>query len=335
MGAIDTLPVGSQIEAIYIGYFGRAADAGGEAYWERQYANYIAAGNSVDQTLINIANSFAPQAETIALYPFLAGSITTLSTANLVTLVTQIYQNLFGVNPDGTATTGGLGYWVNQLHTGAVTLGESVLAIANGATGTDNTVMQDRIAIANTFSADTAAAGIGLSSVDQTFIAEARDVILSIGAGGNHTSADLTEQLAEATAAIAAFVANGGTAVVGPGVTFTLTVGQDSFTGFGNDIFNAPLAGVYGNQPTLTNGNSLTEISPGGTLNATFQGSDTVTALNIQGIQFWNIQQTTTSSSTVNLSGGVGNVISGLELLTYNDNGSGSSLNIGTVLSPI
>ena len=283
MGAIDTLPVAEQLEAIYIGYFGRAADGGGLNYWEQYYSQLIASGHTVDQTLTIIANDFAPQAETVGLYPFLAGSITLLSTANLQILVTQIFQNLFGVNPD----SGGEAYWVNQLQTGAVALGSAILAIANGAQGVDATVLADRIAVANTFSSETAQDGIGTSFTSNAeakiFITEARDVILSIGAGGNNTSADLTEQIIEANAAIAAFVANGGTVVTGPGLIggtgpgdsplVTFTPSQDNLTGYGGDTFVAPLAGVVGAQSaTLQSGDSAIEISPAtnAVLDATF-----------------------------------------------------------------
>ena len=213
------------------------------------------------------------------LYPFLAGSITTLSTADLQILVTQIYQNLFGHNPDA----GGETYWVGQLQSGAVPLGSAILDIANGATGVDTTVLADRIAVANTFSSETAAAGIGTTSVSQTFITEARDVILSIGAGGANTSADLTEQISEADQAIAAFVANGGTLATGPGLIggtgpgdsplVTFTPGQDNLTGYGGDTFVAPLAEVVGAQSaTLQSGDSAIEISPAtnAVLDATF-----------------------------------------------------------------
>ena len=63
-----------------------------------------------------------------------------------------------------------------------------------------------------------------------------------------------------------------GTAVVGPGVTFTLTLSQDTFTGYGNDTFSAPLAANSLGQElsTLQTGDSLTELSPGGVLDATF-----------------------------------------------------------------
>jgi len=40
---------------------------------------------------------------------------------------------------------------------------------------------------------------------------------------------------------------------------FTLTTGQDTFAGTGHDVFNAPLSGILHNQPTLTDGDSLTD----------------------------------------------------------------------------
>ena len=270
-GAVDTLPIAEQIEAIYIGYFGRPADAGGLAFWEQYYVANLAQTGNVDVTLTNIANYFSTQAETIGLYPELAGSVTSLpltGPGSITALVDQIYINLFG------AVNAGASFWINLIHNGTVTLGSAIFQIANGATsGVDNTVLLDRIQVANEFSAATATAGIALNgNVTTAFITEGRDLVLSIGANGSNSTADLTDQLAEANAAITAFVANGGTTVVGPGVTFTLTLSQDTFTGYGNDTFSAPLAANSLGQElsTLQTGDSLTELSPGGVLDATF-----------------------------------------------------------------
>ena len=54
--------------------------------------------------------------------------------------------------------------------------------------------------------------------------------------------------------------------------TFTLTVGQDFFknaTG-GGDTFVAPLAGIFGNQPTLTTGDMLIDSGNNNELDAFF-----------------------------------------------------------------
>jgi len=65
---LSTLPLNEQIEAIYIGYFGRAADQGGASYWTQAFNTDVAAGESANTALTNIANAFAPQAETLAQY---------------------------------------------------------------------------------------------------------------------------------------------------------------------------------------------------------------------------------------------------------------------------
>ena len=74
-----------------------------------------------------------------------------------------------------------------------------------------------------------------------------------------------------------------------------LTTGQDTFAGTGHDVFNAPLSGILHNQPTLTDGDSLTDTGVNtnfgpvigqffsSVLNATFDGNDTVGSLNIRG----------------------------------------------------
>ena len=333
-GILDngTLSTGSQLEAIYIGYFGRAADAGGLAYWQQNYAADIAAGLSVDQTLNSIANAFAPQAETIALYPDLAFPITSLSTLQLEQLVDQIYVNLFGRNP-GTGDAG-VNYWVGQLQHGAVQLGQAIVAIANGATGTDATVLENRIAVAATFSADTAAAGIGLTNPSQVFIQEARNLVLSVNSTAGSVSA--------ADNAILAFVANGGTALtIGPNLTFTLTVGQDTFTsGGGNDLYYAPLSGVFGNQPTLTPFDKLVDSGNGNTLEGFFNnGAAAAAGLTIQGIQTWDFSNamsgTTTLTGVAFGLGGPGPVGGatnpGVQTINYqySGNGAANTLTVG------
>jgi hypothetical protein len=67
-------------------------------------------------------------------------------------------------------------------------------------------------------------------------------------------SVNSSADLANSEAAVAAFVLNPPS-----GQTFTLTTGQDTFAGTGHDVFNAPLSGILHNQPTLTDGDSLTD----------------------------------------------------------------------------
>jgi hypothetical protein len=98
----------------------------------------------------------------------------------------------------------------------------------------------------------------------------------------NRTSPSAIDTL-QNKVAVAAFL---DSAVFGSS-TFTLTVGQDILTGYGGDVFNAPLTPAGGetvDQPTLTSGDSLTEISPatGAVLNAYFDGTASATGVNIE-----------------------------------------------------
>src|SRR5215469_2230528 len=90
--------------------------------------------------------------------------------------------------------------------------------------------------------------------------------------------------------------------------TFALTVGQDFFktaTG-GGDTFLAPLAGIFGNQPTLTTGDSLIDWGPNNELDAFFNshGTRNVVGTTIQGIQTWNFSNYQ-DHSLVDIFGGV------------------------------
>ena len=145
---------------IYIGYYNRAADAGGFYFWEGQDATAQADGQSAAVALTNIANSFTPQAETIAIYPFLSNPTPNFSNptvqAGLTTFLENVYKNLFG----HAADSGGLSYWTGQIETGAVGLGAAVLAISGGAQGSDATILQNKITVALEFTSLTNAADL-------------------------------------------------------------------------------------------------------------------------------------------------------------------------------
>lgn len=97
---------------LYIGYFDRAPDALGLAYW----ANRMIEGMSI----VDIARSFSVQPETLSAYP------STLSTSEFVT---KIYENVLERAPDDA----GLAYWVNDINSGSQTRDKFVLSLINGA----------------------------------------------------------------------------------------------------------------------------------------------------------------------------------------------------------
>lgn len=130
----------SQIEAIYIGYLGRAADPEGLTYWLDNL-------NSGALTATQVATWFSVQAETKALYPFLANP-QTATTTEINAFITQIYQNLFDRAPDAA----GLAYWQDYLSSNRGSpqiAGNFILAVINGAqntpAGLDQTTLANKV----------------------------------------------------------------------------------------------------------------------------------------------------------------------------------------------
>jgi probable HAF family extracellular repeat protein len=176
-GLINALSVAQQMELIYIGYFDRSADGGGLNFWEGQNTAAQSQGQDAAVALTNIANSFTPQPETIAIYPFLANPNPNYSDptvqAGLTTFIENVYGNLFG----HAADSGGLAYWTGQIESGAVGLGAAVLAIANGAQGSDATILQNKITVAFDFTTLTEAANVPVTAA---LIAEAKTVLAGV-----------------------------------------------------------------------------------------------------------------------------------------------------------
>ncbi len=101
-GLLEGLSVNQQLELIYIAYFNRAADSAGLTYWAGQNTQAQNGGQSAAAALTNIANSFTPQPETIALYPFLGENLdltTPAGQAGLNAFISSLYMNLFGHAP--------------------------------------------------------------------------------------------------------------------------------------------------------------------------------------------------------------------------------------------
>ena len=162
-------------EALYIGYFGRAGDPVGDAYWLNQL-------NSGIISVSGAAASFSVQAESTALYPFLANPVGA-SQAQIVSFIDSVYQDLFNRAPD----SGGLSYWQNYLSTNAgnpQAVGAFILAVVNGAQNTslglDQTTIADKVAVAEYLTQSFTTAGIKFSSSTSAAYAEAHSVISTV-----------------------------------------------------------------------------------------------------------------------------------------------------------
>ena len=133
----------ADIQELYIGILGRAADHEGLYYW----ADQIIAGTS---TLENTRTAFTQQVEYTSIYAGLGNR----------ELVTKIYQNFIEREPDAE----GLAYWVGELDAGLIGPDSMVNAIINavkeeGATNpqtlSDRIVLSNKVGIATSFTSFT------------------------------------------------------------------------------------------------------------------------------------------------------------------------------------
>ncbi len=121
------------IARYYVGYYNRAPDPEGFAFWVSNFE----AGVST----LQIANFFADQDETRALYPYFADP----DSGTPAQFITSVYQNLFNREPDAE----GLEFWVTALTSGGVDTGQMIEAIIEGArTNPDLAVVQNKVASA-------------------------------------------------------------------------------------------------------------------------------------------------------------------------------------------
>ncbi len=217
---INTLSIDEQLELIYVGYFGRAAESNGFDFWRGENLRAQAAGSTAENALKNIANSFAPQPETAALFPFASTTLQTPVTNPAIldqirVLVESVYQNLFNRPSDPE----GLAFWTGQISSGQVLLGEAILTIANGAQEPDQTILNNKIDAAFNFSSVTATNNIGTGSTPLTDALKAAAVAAISGV--DETQASVSAAASATSQFVASFVS-------GSGQTINLTSGVDA-----------------------------------------------------------------------------------------------------------
>lgn len=217
----------ANIQGIYVAIFGRPADPAGLAYWKTE------TNDGAD--LSRMIGALSETAEFKALYD---GKTNT-------EIVTAVYQALFGRAPDEA----GLKFFVDGLADGTLKIGSIAVSIIDGAKGSDKTIVDNKIAAADTFTAsldtpEEIAAYVGTAGADA-----GRAFLKSI------TDDPGTIPTQEATDAAILTVGNpdGGQAPVGGGggggggssagpvdKILTFTDGDDDLVGGdGNDTFNA------------------------------------------------------------------------------------------------
>ena len=119
------------VQKMYIGFYGRAADVDGLAYW----AGIL--GDNTDTTAIR--ESFSISTESVSLFGGKTDSAT----------VTAIYVQTFGRNPDAS----GLKFYEDALTAKTMTKAEIAANIIDGATGTDAAIVSNKLEVAELFTA--------------------------------------------------------------------------------------------------------------------------------------------------------------------------------------
>jgi Ca2+-binding RTX toxin-like protein len=133
----------NSIVGLYVIYFNRSPDPAGLAFWQSQ-----------DVTIEQMAAEFGASPEAKALYPFLAAP----TLANPTEFINEIYQNAFGRDADEA----GLEFWLGVLEqdSSPESVAQFVLAVAQGAQGTDFDTLQNRADIALQFTQEAVNASI-------------------------------------------------------------------------------------------------------------------------------------------------------------------------------
>ena len=165
------------ISQLYAGYFNRAPDPDGLAYWTGR-AN---AGMS----LTNIAQSFAVQPEATTLYSFLTTPNPTARDA----FISSVYSNLFNRAPDAA----GLAYWSAQLSNPAISVSRFINDVLSGAQGNDALIATNKGAVGAFFVTQLTAANTPFT------LAMAKNVLVGV----NETSASVVAAVTVVNAAVA------------------------------------------------------------------------------------------------------------------------------------
>lgn len=206
----------TQINELYLAYFGRPGDTGGLAFYVGNPAN----------TLASVAANFSASPESVALY----GSNFGAAQINL------IYQNLFSRD----AEVAGQVYWSGEVAAGRLTAAGAALAIMQGAQNLDKVAVQNKMTISNAFVAqlDTPAEVAGYSgaaaiTVARTFLKAVDYTNISVTAA----TVVLVAQVAAAVGtAITPAPAPAPAAAPAPGSSITLAViGAENIAGTAGD----------------------------------------------------------------------------------------------------
>ena len=144
---------------MYVAYYGRPGDPAGVTFW----ADVVDVAGGV--LTAGVLDAFGNSAE----YTDRFGSMTNDE------LIDNLYMQMF----NRAADAAGKAFYVDLLTTGGSSLAEIALDIANGAQGSDLTILNNKINVAGYFTAQVAATG---ADYDSTDIAAAAAILAAVTA---------------------------------------------------------------------------------------------------------------------------------------------------------
>ncbi|WP_137136912.1 bluetail domain-containing putative surface protein [Rhizobium sp. FKY42] len=267
------------IQGVYLALFGRPADPTGLSFF-----------NSVTNNGANLSaiGNLATQAEYTSRFTGMSN----------VQIINSIYQSLFGRDADAT----GLTFFANQLASGRQTINTIAINILDGATGSDLTTVNNKIAAANLFTAslDTgseivAYSGTAAADAGRAFIAGITTTVPT------QAAVDLV---------ITNIVNNPA-----PATTTVLTTGVDNFVGtVNNDLFTGLKSAT---NPTLTASDTINGGAGIDTLNITVdQAGNVLAGAQISNIEIVGIRATANTANELDATGLTSVVLTGTNTST-------------------
>lgn len=317
----------TQVQNLYLAYFGRPAEPAGLSYWTAQ----------ADATVDQISAAFAQQPEYTNTY----GGLTRSQTIN------QLYQNLFG----RAAASDELTYWQNSTD---ITVDRLALALTNGATGTDRLLLDSKIQYVSALTS-TAPAATSATDVTAAYTSAATPVTINgtaytslsnyLSTGG--TSANAATYYAAAAVvqnatfkpvfvAAAATAANGETKIASNSAVNFVENTAGTITLKGADTGSIAVTGADLTALTLTGtvaGNAAIGVSTDATTNAianltvSLASTDSTAANQVATLTLGTLTDLTTvdgSASSVGLNIGTSSAHVSLANLTTLTTGSGA-----------
>ncbi|MCW8155315.1 DUF4214 domain-containing protein [Stutzerimonas stutzeri] len=161
----------SDLQQLYIGYFGRAADQEGLNFW-------VDAINNGGLSLDNVHTSFVQSAEYQAQYEGLT----------VAAKVAAVYENVLGRVADDE----GLAFWTNAIEAGQITEDQLIEGLLSGLSANDAAIISNKVIVANYY---TSAKGDAYTEASK---AESGNILATV-TGSTQSVADALDDVALVT----------------------------------------------------------------------------------------------------------------------------------------